>query len=101
MRFQKKGKLTSRYIGSFEVLRIGTVAYHITLPTSLSGIHNVFHVSMLRKSESDPSHILGYEPIAVREDMTYVEKMIPRSSRASLTFQVNSIGKSLMVTPFS
>ncbi|GFY87070.1 hypothetical protein Acr_05g0007090 [Actinidia rufa] len=49
-RFGKKGKLKPRYIGPFEVLqRIGTVAYRIALPPELSHVHDVFHVSMLRK----------------------------------------------------
>ena len=48
VRFDKRGKLAPRYIGSFEVLeRVGIVAYRLALPPSLSGVHEVFHVSML------------------------------------------------------
>ena len=48
VRFGKRGKLSLRYIGPFEVLeRVGTVAYRLALPSSLSGVHTVFHVSML------------------------------------------------------
>ena len=48
VRFDKRGKLAPRYIGPFEVLeRVGTVAYRLALPLSLSGVHEVFHVSML------------------------------------------------------
>ena len=48
VRFGKEGKLLSRYIGPFEVLeRVGTVAYRLGLRPSLSGVHAVFHVSML------------------------------------------------------
>ena len=47
VRFGKQGKLALRYIGPFQVLeRVGTVAYRLGLPTSLSGVHEVFHVSM-------------------------------------------------------
>ena len=50
VKFGKRGKLSSRYIGPFEVLgRVGTVAYWLALPPSLSGLHATFHVSMLQK----------------------------------------------------
>ena len=59
MRFGKKGKLSPRYVGPFEVLeRIGAVAYRLALPPPMAGVHDVFHVSMLRKYVADPSHIL-------------------------------------------
>ena len=48
IRFSKRGKLSPRYIGPFEVLeRVGTVAYRLDLYSSLSSVHVVFHVSML------------------------------------------------------
>jgi hypothetical protein len=50
MRFRRKGKLSPRYVGPFEILeKIGAVAYRLALPPNLSGILNVFHISMLRK----------------------------------------------------
>ena len=59
MRFGKKGKLAPRYIGPFEIKsRISEVAYRLVLPPELSRIHPVFHVSMLGKYISDPSHVL-------------------------------------------
>uniref|UniRef100_A0A2N9IE13 Integrase catalytic domain-containing protein n=1 Tax=Fagus sylvatica TaxID=28930 RepID=A0A2N9IE13_FAGSY len=74
MRFGKKGKLSPRYVGPFEILeRVGPVAYKLALPPALSGIHNVFHISMLRRYVSDPSHILSYEPLQVQEDLSYEE----------------------------
>ena len=77
VRFGKKGKLSPRYIGPFEILdRVGAVAYRLALPPNLSNVHNVFHVSMLRRYISDPSHILAYEPLDVREDLTYVEQPV-------------------------
>ena len=72
MRFGKKGKLSPRFVGPFEVLeRVGKVAYRIALPPALSGIHNVFHESMLRKYIPDPSHVLSYEPFQIRDDLSY------------------------------
>ena len=55
IRFDKRGKLAPRYIGPFEILlRVGTVAYRLVLPPSLLGVHEVFHISMLRKYTPDP-----------------------------------------------
>ena len=59
VRFDNRGKLLSRYIGPFEVLeRVGTVVYRLVLPLGLSGVHNVFHVSMLQKYTLDPTHVV-------------------------------------------
>ncbi|XP_070036774.1 uncharacterized protein [Nicotiana tomentosiformis] len=64
MRFGKKDKLSSRHNGPFEVLkRIGEVAYKLALPSSVSGVHPMFHVSMLRKYYGDPSHILDFNTV--------------------------------------
>ena len=50
VRFGKQGKVSLRYIGLFEILeKVGTVSYRLALPSSLSGVHEVFNVSMLRK----------------------------------------------------
>ncbi|XP_070005289.1 uncharacterized protein [Nicotiana sylvestris] len=71
MRFGKKGKLSLRFIGHFEVLwRIEEVAYELALP-SLSGVHPVFHVSMLRKYIGDLSHILDFSTVQLDGDLTY------------------------------
>ena len=49
-RFGKKGKLSPRFVGPFEILeRVGQVAYRLALPPALAGVHNVFRVSMLKK----------------------------------------------------
>ena len=57
VRFGKRGKLSPRFIGPFEILEmIGTVAYRLALPPSMSGVHEVFHVSMLRRYTPDPAH---------------------------------------------
>ena len=59
VRFNKRGKLAPRYVGPFEILeRVGTVAYRLVLPQSLLDVHEVFHVSMLRKYTPDPAHVM-------------------------------------------
>ena len=59
VRFDKRGKLSQRFIGPFEILeRIGTVEYRLALPPSMSGVHEVFHVSMLRRYTPDPAHVV-------------------------------------------
>ena len=59
LRFGKRGKLSSRYIGPYKIVeRIGEVAYRLELPSDLDRIHNDFHFSMLHKYVPDPSHVL-------------------------------------------
>jgi len=59
IRFGARGKLSPRYIGPFEILeRVGEVAYRLALPPPLEGVHNVFHVSQLRRYIRDESHVL-------------------------------------------
>jgi hypothetical protein len=58
-RFKIKGKLAPRYIGPFLVLaKLGVVAYHLELPPSLAGVHNVFHVSQLKKCLKPPADVV-------------------------------------------
>ena len=74
VRFGKREKLSPRFIGPFKILeRIGVVAYWLALPPSLSGVHEVFHVSMLRKSTSDPAHVVDWGQIEVDTDRTFEE----------------------------
>ncbi|KAK5832463.1 hypothetical protein PVK06_016265 [Gossypium arboreum] len=77
LRFGRKGKLTPRFTGPYEIVeRIGPVAYRLSLPSELQRIHDVFHVSMLRKYRSDPSHIISTEDIEVRPDLSYEEEPV-------------------------
>ena len=76
-RFGKAGKLSPRYIGSYPVIqRIGEVAYRLELPPELPRVHNVFHVSQLRKYISDPSYVLEPDPIQLQEDLSYEEQPV-------------------------
>ncbi|KAL0550368.1 hypothetical protein IC582_014876 [Cucumis melo] len=77
LRFEKKGKLSPRFVGPFEILeRIGPVAYRLALPPSLSAVHDVFHVSMLRRYVADPTHIVDFEPLQVSENLSYEEQPV-------------------------
>ena len=74
VRFGKRGKLSSRFIGPFEILeRVGAVAYLLVLQPSMSGVHEVFHVSMLRKYTPDPAHVVDWGEIDVDIDGTFRE----------------------------
>ena len=64
LRFGHKGKLSPKFTGPFEIQeRVGPVVYKLTLPPALSRVHDVFHVSMLRKYITDPIHVIDYEPL--------------------------------------
>ena len=72
--FDKRGKIVPRYIWPFEILeRVGSVAYRLTLSLSLSGIHEVFHVSMLWKYNPDPAHVVDWGEIVVDTNGTFEE----------------------------
>ncbi|XP_057975433.1 uncharacterized protein LOC131162844 [Malania oleifera] len=74
MRFGRKGKLSPRFIGPFEILdKVGLVAYRLALPPVLSRIHNVFHVAMLRKYVPDPSHVINYDELEISDSLGYEE----------------------------
>jgi len=73
-RFNLKGKLASRYVGPFRILAgHGEVAYQLELPESLSGVHDVFHVSQLKKCLRVPEEHIPIEELTVKEDLTYEE----------------------------
>ena len=72
VRFGKRGKLSSIFIRPFEILeRIGTVAYRLVLPPSMTGVHEEFHISMLRKYTPDPAHVVDWGQIEVDTDGTF------------------------------
>ena len=77
VRFGKRGKLNPRYIGPFEIVDgIGPVAYRLDLSEEFSRIHNVFHISMLRKYIPDSSHVLETPEIELRDDLSYEEQPV-------------------------
>ena len=74
VRFGKHEKLSPRFIGPFEILeRVGTVAYRLALPPNMSGVQELFHVSMLRRYTPDLAHVVDGEEIEVDTDGTFEE----------------------------
>ena len=99
MRFGKKGKFSPRFIGPYEVIeKVGPVAYRLALPPDLEKIHNVFHVSMLRRYRSDPSHVVSSETIRLRPDLTYEEEPVEILAR-EVTEQEDSASQSAVEKP--
>ena len=76
-RFRIKGQLAPRFTGPFEIIeRVGPLAFRLDLPPHLSDIHNVFNMSKLRKYEPDPSQVIMWTEIPLREGLTYEEQPI-------------------------
>jgi hypothetical protein len=73
-RFRIKGKLAPRYIGPFEILEIyGPVAYRLQLSPQLTAIHDIFHVSQLRKCVKVPTEVIDSQTIEIEPNLTYTE----------------------------
>ncbi|KAG8479786.1 hypothetical protein CXB51_029317 [Gossypium anomalum] len=95
LRFGRKGKLSPRFIGPYEIIeRIRPVAYRLALPPELDRIHNVFHVSMLRRYRSDPSHVISPTEVEIQPDMTYSEepvKILARETKELRNKKINLV----------
>ncbi|KAA3473055.1 DNA/RNA polymerases superfamily protein [Gossypium australe] len=77
-------KLSPLFIRLYEIIkRIKPVAYRLGLPPELEKIHNIFHVSMLRRYQSDPSHVISLTEVDIQPDMTYSEEPIKILARSS------------------
>jgi hypothetical protein len=76
-RFEIQGKLAPRYIGPFKILeQRGELAYQLELPPQLSDVHDVFHVSQLRKCLRVPEEHMPLEELTIGEDLTYEEYLV-------------------------
>ncbi|KAF5824178.1 putative nucleotidyltransferase, Ribonuclease H [Helianthus annuus] len=82
VRFGKRGKLNPRYIGPFEITeKIGKVAYRLNLPEELSTVHNVFHVSNLKKCLSDETLVIPFKELTIHEQLHFTEEPIEITDR--------------------
>jgi hypothetical protein len=76
-RFGMKGKLAPRYIGPFPILgKCGNIAYKLELPPSLSGVHDIFHVSQLKKYLKAPMDVVLPDMAPLEADLTYLEHLV-------------------------
>jgi hypothetical protein len=76
-RFGMKGMLAPHYIGLFPILeKCGTVAYKLDLPPSLAGVHDIFHVSQLKKYLKAPMDVVLPEVTPLKADLSYPERPI-------------------------
>ncbi|XP_070048477.1 uncharacterized protein [Nicotiana tomentosiformis] len=99
MMIGKKGKLSPRHIGLFEVLeRIGEVAYKLELMPSLSIVHLVFYVFMLRKYYGDPSCVLDFRMVQLDRDLTYDVELMAIFGSVGLKVEIKeySFSKSIV-----
>ncbi|GJR28406.1 putative reverse transcriptase domain-containing protein [Tanacetum coccineum] len=77
VRFGKKGKLAPRYVGPFEIVeRVGPVAYRLKLPQELSCVHDMFHVSNLKKCLAEPDVQVPLDEIEIDENLRFIEEPI-------------------------
>ena len=76
-RFGVKGKLAPRYVGPFKITeRCGSVAYRLELPPHLAAVHDVFHVSQLKKCLRVPEEVIDTSQIQIEPNLTYEEQPI-------------------------
>ncbi|GKB15185.1 hypothetical protein Tco_0849108 [Tanacetum coccineum] len=77
IRFRKRGKLTPRYTGPFKVLgKVSSVAYRLELQQELSGIHNVFHVSNLKKCLTDETLVVPLKELKITNKLQLIEEQL-------------------------
>ena len=105
LRFGKHGKLSSRYIGPYVIVdKVLEVAYRLRLMSELADIHDVFHVSMLRKYIANPSHIFMEQPIQLKENLTYEEhpvEILDRSDQVLRKKKSDFAGEGIMEESYS
>ena len=102
MRFGENGKLSPRFISQYEVIeKVGPVAYRLALPPDVEKIHNVFHVSVLRRYQSNPSHVVSSETIELRPNLSYKEESVKILARKvkKTTEQEDSVSQSVVEKP--
>ncbi|KAJ0435523.1 putative nucleotidyltransferase, Ribonuclease H [Helianthus annuus] len=92
VRFGKRGKLNPRYVGPFEITeKVGKVAYRLNLPAELSAVHNVFHVSNLKKCLSDETLVIPFKELTIDEQLHFTEEPIEITDREIKTLKRSQI----------
>ena len=72
MIFGKKGKISPRYVGLYKILKsVGKVLHELELPAELAAVHQVFHISLLKKCVGDLSSIVSLESVGVKYSLSY------------------------------
>ncbi|XP_038887067.1 uncharacterized protein LOC120077241 [Benincasa hispida] len=88
----EKRELRPRYIEPYEIVeRVGSTAYRLQLSMEVARIHDIFHVSMLRKYMPDPIHILATRPVQLKKDLSYEEEAIKILDRKDQVFRIKTI----------
>ena len=89
---RKQGKLSLRFMGPYRIIeRVGPLAYRLALPNELAGFHDVFHVSQLQKHISDPRMEVPEEEVKVRQNLTYIERLVKILDRKEKRLRNKSI----------
>ena len=99
-RFGIKGKLAPRYVGPFKIVsKRGDLAYQLELPSNFANVHDVFHVSQLRKCFKTPDRTVNFEDIELQEDLSYrehpvaiLEETRTRGNKYNLTPETARVG---------
>lgn len=77
IRFGKKGKLSPRFIGSFEILdTYRDMVYTLSLPLHISSVHLVFHIFMLKRYHPNDAHVIWWDYVVLDHDLSSEEKPI-------------------------
>ncbi|XP_070003471.1 uncharacterized protein [Nicotiana sylvestris] len=92
MRFCKKGKLSPRYIGPYQIIRrVSKIAYELDLPSDLEAIHPVFHISMLHKCIGHTSRVFPVDDVQITEELSYEESPITILDRQVRRLRTNDM----------
>lgn len=103
VRFELHGKLNTRYVGLFELLqKIRKIVYRLALPLVIYGMHDVFHVSMLRKYVHDKSHLIDYHSLDSRQNLSFNEALVKILDKKNKSIKASnySICESSMETSY-
>ncbi|WMV37910.1 hypothetical protein MTR67_031295 [Solanum verrucosum] len=95
MRFGKKGKLSPRYLGPYQILkRVGKVAYVLELSADLAAVHPIFHISLLKKFVGDPASLVPLKTVAVKDSLSFEDvpvEILDRQVRRLRNKEVDSV----------